>query len=328
MAKSTKERAKSDKKNAHEKQSIWVATYNTTGRLQGDQTGALPILGRHKEEYISIFYDESSNYIHAVPIKNASADSLLLATKQAITFFTALGSPIVHFRLDNEISDKVRSYLAKNNINIELTPVGQHRRNKAERAIRTFKNHFIASLAGIDKECPMELWPDFLDQIELTINLFRSASVGISAWSALHGPIDFNRTPIAPLGVKVVAHVPAERRASWAQHGDVGFYVDRALDHYRCYKVWIQKTKDFRISDCLAWFPVFNEATQPPAQYALVPPGFAPLTPLLPPTQGGKQRVVVTTTTPSDHIPVPAAGTATSSEEEQVRGQIHGPYSC
>jgi hypothetical protein len=262
------------------------------------------VLGRNKQKYLSVFYDENSNYIHVEAINNQSAKSLLAATKSAIKFFTARESPIIEFRLDNQISDQVRNYLSKEKITIDLTPVGQHRRNKAERAIRTYKNHFTSSLAGVDKECPLELWPDFLEQIELTINLFRTASVGISAWSALHGPVDFNKTPIAPLGVKVVAHVPADSRASWAQHGDIGFYVGRALDHYRCYKVWIQKTKDFCISDCLAWFPIFKDAIQPTAQYPLVPPGFVPLPALPPPTQGGKQRVVVTTTTPSGHIPV------------------------
>ena len=138
---------------------------------------------------------------------------------------------------------------------IDLTPVGQHRRNKAERAIRTYKNHHVATLSGVDKECPLELWSDFLEQIEFTLNLMRTSPSGTSAWAAVHGPHDLNKFPIAPLGVKVVAHVPAQSRRTWAQHGDVGFYVGSALDHYRCYKVWIIKTKSYRISECLSWYP-------------------------------------------------------------------------
>jgi hypothetical protein len=124
-----------------------------------------------------------------------------------------------------------------------------------------------------------------------------------SAWSSLHGPADLNKTPIAPLGIKVVAHVPVKDRASWDNHGDIGFYVGRALDHYRCYKVWIPKTKSHRISDCLAWFPVTiqveKSANVNPA-YPLVPPGFSPLPvdvapSVVPPPTGGKERVVDTT---------------------------------
>ena len=34
-----------------------------------------------------------------------------------------------------------------------------------------------------------------------------------------------------------------------------GFYLGPALDHYRCYKIYVYSTKSVRISDTLAWFP-------------------------------------------------------------------------
>jgi hypothetical protein len=46
--KSTKDQIKPEKK-IPEQPSIFVATYETTGRVHGDQTGALPVMGRHKE---------------------------------------------------------------------------------------------------------------------------------------------------------------------------------------------------------------------------------------------------------------------------------------
>ena len=189
------------------------------------------------------------------------------------------------------------------NVAIDITPVGQHRRNKAERAIRTYKNHFIATLAGVDPECPLELWPEFLEQIGFTLNLMRTSPSGISAWARLHGAVDLNKCPIAPLGIKVVAHVPVRDRTSWDNQSELGFYVGRALDHYRCYRVWIVKTKSERISDCLAWFPVTrqpNKSDNNEPKYPLVPPGFLPLPAVVahsqvPPTTGGKERVVDTT---------------------------------
>ena len=160
----------------------------------------------------------------------------------------------------------------------------------------------------MDKDCPLELWPDFLEQIELTLNSLRSSSTSSSAWATLHGLTDFNKTPIAPLGIKVVAHVPADRRAKWAPHGDIGFYVGRAVEHYRCYKVWIPKTKDFRISDCLAWYPVLTDTTQPSSRYPLLPPSFDPLSSQSPPTQGGKERVVTAPPVPPPPTSRPAKG--------------------
>jgi hypothetical protein len=49
-------------------------------------------------------------------------------------------------RLDNEASLALRNYLTKQGINYQLTPPNIHRRNNAERAIQTVKNHFIAGL--------------------------------------------------------------------------------------------------------------------------------------------------------------------------------------
>ena len=43
--------------------------------------------------------------------------------------------------------------------------------NRAEHAIRTFKDHFIAILAGIDKTFPKSLWDLLLPQAEITVNL-------------------------------------------------------------------------------------------------------------------------------------------------------------
>jgi hypothetical protein len=65
-----------------------------------------------------------------------------------------------------------------------------HRRNRAERAIRTFKNHFLAILAGVDKSFPPYLWDLLLPQAELTLNLLRQSAINpkILAWEFFNGP--------------------------------------------------------------------------------------------------------------------------------------------
>ena len=40
----------------------------------------------------------------------------------------------------------------------QLVPAHIHRRNAAERAIRTFKAHFLAILAGVVEDFPKYLW--------------------------------------------------------------------------------------------------------------------------------------------------------------------------
>ena len=158
---STKVPFVSEANHSHKTPLVWMGVHEPTGRVHSDQTGALPILGKNKERLIAIFFDETSNYISAIPLPDKSSKSLLAATKQALHFFASHGSKTTVLRLDNEISDSVKDFLRKENVTIDLTPVGQHRRNKAERAIRTYKNHHIATLSGVDKECLLNYGPIF-----------------------------------------------------------------------------------------------------------------------------------------------------------------------
>ena len=98
-------------------------------------------------------FDETSNFIYAIALTDLSASSLRAATEAGLSYFAAHGIEAKILRLDNQISESVCELLRKQNVTID----GQHRRNKAERAIRTYKNHFIATLAGVDPECPLEL---------------------------------------------------------------------------------------------------------------------------------------------------------------------------
>ena len=48
-----------------------------------------------------------------------------------------------------------------------MTP-SEHRINVAERAIRTFKAHVLAVLAGVDPKLPKFMWDNLLVKTELT----------------------------------------------------------------------------------------------------------------------------------------------------------------
>jgi hypothetical protein len=116
--------------------------------------------------------------------------------------------------MDNECADGTKNWLATTSIKLELTPVAQHCTNKAERAISTWKDYFIATQATTDPDCPLSLWEDFVEQVELTLNCMRVSPVhpSLSAWEALCGPFDILATPIAPLGMKVLVHDTPKNR--------------------------------------------------------------------------------------------------------------------
>ena len=111
--------------------------------------------------------------------------------------------------LDNEAPTEFKNAIRTNNCKVELMPPDQHRRNAAERAIQTFKGHFIAVLAGISDDFPIHQWDELLPQTILTLNLLRQAHVApnISAYAYHNGSFDYNRMPLAPMGCAVQFHV-------------------------------------------------------------------------------------------------------------------------
>lgn len=138
-------------------------------------------------------------------------------------------------------------------------PPHNKRHNAAERAIQTFKNHFVAGLCSCYPDFPIHLWDRLLPHALLSLNLMRASRVNplLSAYVQVYGPFTFNKTPIAPPGIKVLVHEKPAVRKTWALHAVEGWYIGPALDSYCFYCVWIWETAKERTTATLAWFPKY-----------------------------------------------------------------------
>ena len=125
----------------------------------------------------------------------------------------------------------------KYNIDFQLVPLYTHRRNAAERAIRTFKNHLCAGLATCDPNFPSQEWDRLIPQSVLTLNLIRSSRTNpsLSSHAAINSNFYFNTTPLAPPGTKVLVHEASSNQPSFSTHAINGWYIVPYLNHYRCY---------------------------------------------------------------------------------------------
>jgi hypothetical protein len=161
-------------------------------------------------------------------------------------------------KLDNEASKMLKDYLYQQDITFQLDPPYLHRQNSAERAIRSFKDHLIAGLCSTDKSFPMHFWDRILPQAVITLNMLRTSRINpkIPAATHLFGQYDFNRAPMAPPGTIIIAHETSGRRRTWAPHGKDGWYIGPALEHYRCYTVYITKTRSNRIVETVEFPPI------------------------------------------------------------------------
>ena len=139
-----------------------------------------------------------------------------------------------YMRLDNEASPAFQIEIKANNIDFQLTPPVMHRRNAAEQAMSTFKDHFIAGLCSTDSDFPMKKWDRLVEQAEITLNLLRPSRLNpkLSPYAQLNGTFDYNRTPIPPRGTRTLVHEKPHNRGTWAPHGQENWYIRPAMLHY------------------------------------------------------------------------------------------------
>jgi hypothetical protein len=103
----------------------------------------------------------------------------------------------------------------------------------------------------------MHLWDRILPQAVITLNMLRTSRINPKLSAATHnfGQYDFNRAPMAPPGTRIIAHETPGRRRTWAPHGQDGWYILPALEHDRCYTVYITRTRSNRIVETVDFFP-------------------------------------------------------------------------
>jgi hypothetical protein len=134
-------------------------------------------------------------------------------------------------RLDNECPHQLREYFQKQGVHYQIVPPDERPKH---RGFQTAKNHLAAGWYSTDNQFPLSLWDKTIPQAELTLNLLRGSRINpkLSAWEQLHGRYEFNRHPIAPPGIQVLAHAKLSKRKTWDTHAFEAWYIGPAMEHY------------------------------------------------------------------------------------------------
>jgi len=118
-----------------------------------------------------ILVELDSDAIMVTPMKNRTSKEMIRAYQVLVDCLKASGVHPKPHMLDNEFSQDFKDSIRKNNMTYQLVTAHDHRRNIAEKAIQTFKHHFIAILCGTDETFPMHLWCRLLEEAEHTLNM-------------------------------------------------------------------------------------------------------------------------------------------------------------
>ena len=123
-------------------------------------------------------------------------------------------------------------------------------KNAAEAAIKIFKDNFISGLFSVDPTFPIHLWCRLISLVTTNLNLLRPSSINtcISDQEILNDCFEYNRTPLATLGARVIVYEMLSKRVTWEPHRKDGWYLDYAPYHYRFHKTYIKEKSSERIS--------------------------------------------------------------------------------
>ena len=131
-----------------------------------------------------------------------------------------------HQILDNQSSARMKLVMeatvlldgSTSKMTYEIVPPDEHRCNIAEKAIQTFKDHFIGVLSGCAKSMPMHLWCQLLPQVERHLLLLWQSwlNPGMSAYAHVYqGQHDYSthsKHPFVPIGMVAMVHEKPHKR--------------------------------------------------------------------------------------------------------------------
>ena len=115
-----------------------------------DQTGRFPHKSTRGNQYFFTLYEYDANIILQHSLKSRQGKKIADAFHATFKKLTKHGHATKLFILDNECSNDLKLAILNTNSTFELVLRHQHRRNAAERAIRTAKNHLLAGIVTGD----------------------------------------------------------------------------------------------------------------------------------------------------------------------------------
>ena len=127
-------------------------------------------------------------------------------------------------------------------------------------------------MSSTHPDFPVAQWPKLITQANITLNLMRLSRINpqLSAYAQIFGQFDYQKTLMPPPGMKVLAHVLPSDRRSFDTHAIKAISVGPAMEHYRCFKVYIPSTGGVHIADTVRWFPHDGLKMPVPSKEALL----------------------------------------------------------
>ena len=175
---------------------------------------------------------------------------MIKARRNALKCMQLKGIVPLHQILDNKISVAYKEEILAANMSYQLVPPDNHHQHISERAIQTWKSHFIGVLAGIAATFPLHLWCQIIPQAERQIILVSQTNLNpnISEYTYVYGQNDENATPFVPIGMESLVHDKPNKIKTFAEHCRKGYVLGTPFEHYCAWHFWMLNTIATRVS--------------------------------------------------------------------------------
>ena len=113
-----------------------------------------------------ILHEIDGNSAWIEPMKNNTEVEMIFFQRRALARMKHQGTVPKHQVLDNEILVAYRKEILATHMTFQLVPSDDHRCHLAEKAIQTWKYHFIGVVSRTTTTFPVHLWCQAIPQAE------------------------------------------------------------------------------------------------------------------------------------------------------------------
>ncbi len=164
----------------------------TSGVIYHHLTGSFLFMSYDGSVCFFVLFHYESNSILATPIAGLDDVSIFEAYKKYFEELTEKGFKLKLNVMDNQAMKHIKKYLTEQDCKLQVVEPHNHCVNAAERAIQTFKAAFIAMLATVNSDFPLQLWDRLTPQVQTTLNILRTSRIDPTklAYKILYGSYD------------------------------------------------------------------------------------------------------------------------------------------
>ncbi len=181
-----------------------------------------------------VIHDVSSNSLWVEALKNKTGSKLILGCARALERLRKAGIILIHQVLDNQASAAYKKAIGDSDMTYECVPPDNHLYNMAEKAIQTFKDHFVGILSGCAPTFRLHLWCHLLLQVDWQLLLLQKLQLhpNLSTYTHVYGHHDYNKHPFVLIGMEALVHNKARKHCTYAKHCKKVFVLGISTEHY------------------------------------------------------------------------------------------------